>query len=393
MRLTSPRKLVRNSFNVLNKLIPKARRAIVIGFPNVESSAIAVANHIYSKHKIPVLYVISSKANDFPQEQLLPGIRIINRDGHYWNYLSFYYKYMRSKYLFFTHGGLFDYFPKTQVATNIWHGILYKNVGLLDGRPGITADVTVGTAAITKKMLSLAFGVPPESVFISGYPRNDILINASRNKKAVLDKINHSLENYDKIIIWLPTYRKRTLIYDREDGKETGNPFYIEDFNLPYFNELLKKHNTLCIVKPHPMAIKYESKIQSDHLLFIDDQWISTHHITLYDLVGSSDILLSDVSSVMIDYLLIDQPILCISTDFEEYKNSRGFYFDDIEFWLPGPVLNDQYQFFKDLTYLLKGGEDPYAAKRKALKEAFFESADANSTERLVSHVFNMQKR
>ncbi|WP_432712759.1 CDP-glycerol glycerophosphotransferase family protein [Pedobacter sp.] len=392
MHLTKLRQIVRRIFHGLNQLLPKTRRAIIVGFPNAESSAIAVANHIYEKYKVPVYYATSYKANDFPEGLLFPGIKVIQRNGTYFNYLLFHYRYMRSKYLFFTHGGVFDSFPATQIATNIWHGVLYKNVGLLDGRTGVKADVTVGTSELTRDMFSRAFGVPAESVYLSGYPRNDLLIKANQNKKAVRQRIDPMFSKYDKVIIWMPTYRKRTFIYDREDGKETGNPFYIEDFNLLYFNELLRKNNCLCIVKPHPMAIKYSNSSPSENLLFIDDAWISQHHITLYDLVGASDILLSDVSSVMIDYLLIDQPILCISTDFEAYKNSRGFYFEDIEQWLPGPVLDDQYEFFKQLSDLLTGLEDPYAAKRKLLKAAFFSSADAHSTERLVSHVFKLKK-
>ena len=82
-------------------------------------------------------------------------------------------------------------------------------------------------------------------------------------------------------------------------------------------------------------------------MAFIDDQWISERGVTLYQLVGSTDLLISDVSSVVIDYLLLDQPILCVSTDFEAYKKNRGFYFEAIEEWLPGPVLQQSGNVFQ----------------------------------------------
>src|SRR6476619_8350307 len=99
--------------------------------------------------------------------------------------------------------------------------------------------------------------------------------------------------------------------------------------------------------------------------------------------------LISDVSSVIIDYLLLDQPVICFSSDFEEYKKTRGFYFDNMEDWLPGRLICNQTDFFNYLKLLLTTGKDPDEQKRMKLKDAFFTFKDAKSTERLIKHVFN----
>jgi len=187
----------------------------------------------------------------------------------------------------------------------------------------------------------------------------------------------------------MPTFRKNRNKTGWQDGIESGNPFYIENFDVLRFNEILKEINSFCLVKPHPMAVKYAATDNLSHMAFIDDQWISDRGITLYQLVGSTDILISDVSSVVIDYLLLDQPILCVSTDFDAYKKNRGFYFESIEEWLPGPVLRSEELFFQALEGVLKSGRDDYDCKRKSLKERFFTHHDARSTERLVEYVFN----
>src|SRR5699024_8224238 len=109
--------------------------------------------------------------------------------------------------------------------------------------------------------------------------------------------------------------------------------------------------------------------------------------LTLYQLLGCTDLLISDVSSVIIDYMLVDQPIICVFTDFEEYKKTRGFYFDDIENWMPSRINKTQESFFEHLENILRNDVDPSSEKREKLKNYFFDHHDAGSTERLVRHV------
>jgi CDP-glycerol glycerophosphotransferase (TagB/SpsB family) len=380
-----------------NKAMPKFERALVIGFPNVESSAVATANYIAGHYRMPVTYVISRTLKDDPGHMLLPKVRVIASNGSFKERVVFFWEVFTSKYLFLTHGIFLASFSKRQVVTNIWHGILYKKIGLLIGGRAIPATVTVGTSALTRKMFAEAFGVSAASVFVSGYPRNDHLLLGKEQRSEIRQQVdaaagNHdgpSLGSFQKVLIWMPTFRNNTHKKDWQDGVEAGNPFYIKDFDVQQFNRILKECNACCLVKPHPMAVKYKDTRSLSHLIFIDDKWISDRGISLYQLVGSTDLLISDVSSVVTDYLLLDQPILCVSTDFEIYKENRGFYFEEIEEWLPGPVLRSQEMFFRALEQVLKTGIDPYALKRKQLKEAFFSHHDGKSTERLVKYVFN----
>jgi CDP-glycerol glycerophosphotransferase (TagB/SpsB family) len=236
-------------------------------------------------------------------------------------------------------------------------------------------------------MFTEAFGVSGETVFISGYPRNDLLLRAKEKKKTIENKIGIS-NTYSKILIWLPTFRKSVTDAERNDGTEAGNPFYLEGFDVNEFDHFLKEHNALCFVKPHPMAVKYDMALPGNpNLFFIDDKWLSEKGITLYDLAGITEILISDVSSVVIDYLLLDQPIICISEDFEEYRQKRGFYFHDIENWLPSKMLKDKHELYKELEACFLEGSSYNYEIRNRLKNSFFLHKDDKSTERLVKFV------
>ena len=121
----------------------------------------------------------------------------------------------------------------------------------------------------------------------------------------------------------------------------------------------------------------------------IDDHWIGAQGLSLYQLMACTDLLITDFSSVMIDYILMDQPVICFSTDFENYKKTQGVYFEDFENWLPTKLIQDQEGFFSLLTELLSTGADPYEEKRKKILDLYFTHQDADSTQRIVTHVFN----
>ena len=61
----------------------------------------------------------------------------------------------------------------------------------------------------------------------------------------------------------------------------------------------------------------------------------------LYPFLGSCDYLLTDYSSVFIDFDITGKPIGFVMDDIDEYRNTRGLYFDDLESVLPGPVIRD----------------------------------------------------
>lgn len=377
--------MIRKVLTLLNKLLPKFNHVIVQGFPDGESSAVEVANYLSEHYSLPVYFATSTNKSELIASGLLnPQITLLKASS-----LSLSILYFTAKYLFFTHGSRLAAFSKRQTAVNIWHGVLYKKVGKLIGHNGISANITVATSKMTRKMFSEAFGVPESKVYVSGYPRNDILLRAKADKYNLLSKIGEDIESFDKIVIWLPTYRKSVHGDIRVDGTEVNNPFYIESFDVDRFNQMLKQHNALCIVKPHPMAPKFEHIDDLENLKLIDDEWILDKGITLYHLVGCTDILISDVSSIVIDYMLMDKPIVCVSTDFEEYKNSRGFYFEDIENWIPSKVIRDQNEFIQYVGVLLQTGNDPYKEKRERLKNSFFTFKDDKSTERLVEYALN----
>lgn len=379
-------KIIRFILKTLNKVLPKYEQVVVLGGTDIEGNAFAVADYIGKHCLMSVYYTVSEEfISKIPPDMFNERVQLLRKFS-----LRYYLKILTSRYVFSTHN-IPPYIYGGQKLINLWHGILYKRIRCLLGRSPLPANITVGTSELTSKMFAEAFGVPESSVLKSGYPRNDIMLRSKAKKNVLIQHIDEQLNIFNKIIVWLPTYRKNSNRDKQPDGSEVNNPFYIKDFDARRFNQLLKDHNTLCLLKPHPAAPAYQTNEKYKNLQHISDEWLSDHKITLYHLLACSDMLISDVSSVIIDYLLLDQPVVCMSEDFEEYKQTRGFYFDDIENWLPTKIIRKQKDFFNYLEYLLKNGDDPFKEKRIELKDKFFKYQDAHSTKRLVEHVFGLK--
>lgn len=61
--------------------------------------------------------------------------------------------------------------------------------------------------------------------------------------------------------------------------------------------------------------------------------------IKLYELMGIGDGLLSDCSSVAMNYLLLDRPPGCVNADYNMYKEKRVLYLKDPLEYMPGEKI------------------------------------------------------
>ena len=107
-------------------------------------------------------------------------------------------------------------------------------------------------------------------------------------------------------------------------------------------NDVLKKHNILLVLKPHPAqdlsVIKTENL--SNFVIFTNED-LNKNNISLYEFLGQTDALITDYSSVYYDYLLTDKPIAITTDDLEEYKKVFEFVYDNIYDVIKGEYINN----------------------------------------------------
>lgn len=374
-------------YDILKSLIPKKEQVIIDGGQKADANAIELANYIATHYNIPVYYYMSPFFEPYAKDLLLPVVKRFGKSSKSKIWIA-----LRTKYRISTHG-LPETAFKNQTYVNLWHGVGHKE-GKKTDHQKMVATLTVATSQMTKPMLADYFKIPESTVFISGYPRNDLMLRMKNHRKEILSKLKPDLTKFDKIIIWLPTFRiTENLKYKYDANRLKFSDFFqYENFDVIRFNELLKKNNTICIMKPHPIyKIENFDGNELSHILTVDDQWLYSQGITLYHLLACTDALITDFSSVMTDYTLLEKPVLLFTNGFEDYKNNEGFYFEDVENYFPSDLIKDQNLFFETLDKILKTGEDPNRDKRIRVRDLYFDFADDRSSERLCKFVLNQK--
>ena len=366
----------------VTRLTPKLNYVYLKGMPSYEDSMVSIYEALPIDKISKVIWSVYDLGDKVPFKKR--SKTIIVQKG---SLKDFYYGII-SKYIFTSHGHFISKIPSNQTCVNVWHGMPIKGIGLLGGEKKTRQDTYLcSTSLLFQDIMSRAFDMSPDRVLISGIPRNDLL--QSLLPSHIWEKAGIDRSKYDKVFFWLPTYRKSVLGYITEDGVEVDNVFNIKNFPVEDFEEFLKEQRCLCIIKPHPMAPRKEMK-SSEHILMIDEAWLWSRKLTLYPLVGVSDFLVSDISSIMIDYLLLDRPMIVCFEDVEEYQKSRAVIFNPIEEYLPGEIVH-QYANLKNSILKCIAGEDPVKEKRQRLKREFHEHWDFQSTTRLMSVVFGSE--
>ncbi|NBM20944.1 CDP-glycerol glycerophosphotransferase family protein, partial [Streptomyces sp. GC420] len=109
-------------------------------------------------------------------------------------------------------------------------------------------------------------------------------------------------------------------------------------------------------------------------------------HPSVESLMLAADVLVTDYSSLMFDYALLDRPIVVYADDWEAFEAARGTYFD-VRAFPPGEVARTE----DELLAVFTGGHFSGARSarlRTAFRARFCAYDDGRAAERVVRRVF-----
>ena len=199
-----------------------------------------------------------------------------------------------------------------QIHIAAWHGFPLKLIGFFDNATSdirsfealkvITtqSDIITATSRLSQLVLSGLFAVDPRKVKETGYPRNDIMLlsDAKDNLKKITDI------NIDdcKLIFYLPTMRKGLK---KEGGQFEENIFNYADYSPDELDSFLEENNAYIFTKVHFADNEFFEKTDfklPKRLIFLDTQMFNQCFLTIYHIMNAFDALITDYSSVYIDY-------------------------------------------------------------------------------------------
>jgi CDP-glycerol glycerophosphotransferase len=105
-------------------------------------------------------------------------------------------------------------------------------------------------------------------------------------------------------------------------------------------------------------------------------------HPSVEELCLAADVLLTDYSSIMFDYAVLDRPIVIHAPDWEEYRSRRGVYFDLLT-EPPGTVARTQEEVAAAVAA-------PGDGARAAFRERFCAVEDGHAAERAVRRIWGL---
>ena len=214
-----------------------------------------------------------------------------------------------------------DFKKKDTICLNTWHGTPIKTMGI-DINEGnqsfkskllVRADVMLAQSQYDINVFSHAFMLPQSVFKMIGLPRNDILLNHTKND---INRIRNVLGiAEDKtVLLYAPTFRE----YTKGKRKEVVLDVPI---NLQYWQDTLGEKYIILFRAHYEVAKHMDLK---NYSLFLD---VSSYQ-DLNDLIIVSDALISDYSSIFFDYSITHKPMFCFAYDYDEYLRNRGMYLD-----------------------------------------------------------------
>lgn len=272
-----------------------------------------------------------------------------------------------AKYLLSTHDLIINkrLAQKGQYIVRLWHGCGYKT----RKRPNIKEtqkfDAALVPGPLFVKIKAEFWNVDEGFIFPIGYPRYDWLKSKDNDALKLIDLFKTNKNT--KVVMWMPTFRKDKNGRFKYANDITQFPIV---YNMDKWKELdscCERYNIVILVKLHPYQEDYSIPFDSyTNIKEIKSDLFEKMNIPMYKFIGVTDALISDYSSIAIDYLLVNHPIAYTLDFFEEDIKTRSFIFDDPRSYMPGHHLYN-FEDLKSFLYDLFIGVDSFMTQREQL--------------------------
>jgi CDP-glycerol glycerophosphotransferase len=139
--------------------------------------------------------------------------------------------------------------------------------------------------------------------------------------------------------------------------------------------------DTVLLVRAHYFHVTAAQRTEARRGRILD---VSAYPV-VEDLYLAADVMITDYSSAMFDFAVLDRPLVIFAPDWPAYRELRGTYFDLMEL-PPGAVATT----FAELVGIFRDGAyaDAAAAGRRArFRERFCSLDDGGAAERVVRRV------
>lgn len=374
--MSNIKKIASKILSLTSKLVPVDQRLLLFetGLEKADDNPRAVYDYLLktNEYNFKRKFVISKKTDT---TGLLP------EDIVYRNSLKFYWYMMRSK-VWVRAQSLGSLVKKkdNQIYLQLWHGSALKKEGYNIKNLPVNQrvqqehtkewDIFVAISERDIEYFRSAVGWYKGDAYALGLPRYDHLLSKEYllNKESVFEKYNIP-KTYKKYILYAPTFRDWEL-------KESVD---VISKGLNDVISVMPKEYAL-LIRMHPLLLE-----QSKSLSLPENCFPVTHINRITDLFLIADTIISDYSSIVYDYMLVNDSIVWYLYDKERYFSDRGGVCYDYDTELPG-IACETAEDLKEILASLDSKKTREEMKRKHEKamKIIHEHTDGKACKRVV---------
>lgn len=362
----------------LIRITPKRRAKIVVhSRPDFEDGALAVVDELLARGHRPLILLEKQLVDDAQVSHLAErGVTFADKNSARGRL-----HFLTAAIVFTTHPLYRAHAPAAnQRIVYLGHGEpLGKSTGYLIGDETMGATVALASSSVGKAFRCVQQGLRPEQVLLIGAPRNDRLLRNDREpaRRAVVDWLP---EGTSTLFVWLPTFRSDVLGGLEGVDLDTGMPLDLE--GIRKVDRWLAANGAAILFKPHRRSGSNPAG-GLERIRGIDEAALRDARLSLSTVLAAADCLITDASSVWVDFLLLDRPLICCFPDLDEYRSTRGLNLEPYDEWFPGPFVTDVDELLEHMAQVT-GGSDPYGKKREWLARALHVHRDGKASSRLL---------
>jgi CDP-glycerol glycerophosphotransferase len=312
-------------------VLPPRRHAVVYGLPDDEGNAVEVVRALRRRYPGRIYWLLADvqyPGPAFAAVELAERSRItrVQKDSLHAALLA-----LTAETTFFSHGLFTDVPPpQNRLVVNLWHG---DGLKFPAGTHLIRSSVVLAGTRFWARQRPRRFGLPESAVAVVGNPR----IDQFHVTPAAVVRTALGLDADALTVLWLPTYRAASGGHGRT-WREADDLSSNEDVSVitRSLATATAARSIQLVVKPHPLDM---DSFDALGIRVLRHRALSDAGVTLYQLLGAVDAVISDVSSVWVDYLALDRPIAFYVPDLEDLHRRGKLNVDDPLALLPGPRI------------------------------------------------------
>lgn len=287
------------------------------------------------------------------------------------------YGLARSKYIFLND----NFMPlaslrlsKKAVVTQLWHAEgAFKRFGQdIDQPPEIRAREAAGNAKLSFVVCSSesvaphyasAFHVNREQVLPLGSPRTDFFFRP-HDLVALRARFDESYPQCrgKKLVLYAPTFR--------------DDPDQDRDLLSRLDTGLFTRH----LGEEYALLVRLHPQVHADTRTLTGAVDL-TSYPDVSELVLLCDVLVTDYSSIVMDFALLRKRCIFYAFDLEEYERDRPFYFD-YETFVPGKIVRTMPELVDEIEYGILD-----LARLEQFRAFHFGRPDGNAARRVAEYV------